>query len=197
MKKYFILYFTLFFSCISVYVEGTPQFVDINGLNSEIELINKKNLKNFSLGYGFGAGFYYPSVFLLRMRFSEQKFESKEKINKFYFQTGFIEGGANVFKSKVIGIYPLVGIGASFQELLIDGKSYRNYIYPVINGGLEVNVNLTKDMPGIFALYLRLEGFYSSGYFLDRPDYSDFVISNPLKGISLSFGFSMGYKPED
>jgi hypothetical protein len=197
MKKIIYILPLIFVSCISIYLETGPQVLDLRNVNEEIGLLNSSELKETSFGYGFGAGLYEPNKAFLRLRFTQQKFLSSDKINKFYFQTGIIEGGANLLRSKIFGIYPIVGIGGSFQELLIEGRSYRNYVYPVINGGIEFNLNLTREMPGIFALYLRMEGIYTAGYFLDTPDYSDFIISNPLKGITFSFGFSMGYNPED
>ena len=197
MKRIIYLLPVIFISCVSIYLETGPQVLDLKGINDEIKLLGSSELNKTSFGYGFGAGFYEPNKAFLRLRFTQQKFLSSDKINKFYFQTGIVEGGANLLKSRIFGIYPIVGIGGSFQEVLIEGRSYRNYVYPVINGGIEFNLNLTREMPGVFTLYLRMEGIYTAGYFLDTPDYSDFIISNPFKGVTFSFGFSMGYNPED
>ncbi len=144
MKK--IIYFLpiVFTSCISIYLETQGEILDLKGINKEIELIGSSELKETSFGYGFGAGFYNPNKALLRLRFSGQKFTSSDKRNTFYFQTGILEGGANLLKSKIFGIYPIVGIGGSFQELLVEGRSYRNHVYPLINGGIEFNLNLTR-----------------------------------------------------
>jgi len=197
MKKIVCFLPIIFISCISIYLETSSQILDLKGINEEIRLLNLSEIEETSFGYGFGAGFYEPNKALLRLRFTQQKFLSPDRVNRFYFQTGVIEGGANLLKSKIFGIYPIVGIGGTFQELLIKGKSYRNYVYPLIEGGVEFNLNLTREKPGIFTLYLRMEGIYKSGYFLDTPDYSDFIISNPSKGITFSFGLSMGYSAEN
>ncbi len=197
MKKLFLIFNLFLVSCISLYLESGSEYLDLKGINNEIKLLNSEEVKNSSFGYGFGGGFYKPGKVFLRLLFQQNKFISDNRLNRFYIQTGILDGGVNLLNSDILGIYPIVGIGTSFQELILEGKSYRNYVYPVIKGGFEFNINLTREMPGIFTLYLRMEGIYSSGYFLDRPLFSDFIISNPLKGINFSLGFSMGYYKED
>ncbi|MEO0294982.1 MAG: hypothetical protein ABIM85_03060, partial [candidate division WOR-3 bacterium] len=148
MKKLIIVLNLFLVSCISLYLESGSEYLDLKGINNEIKLLNSEEVKNYSFGYGFGGGFYKPGKVFLRLLFQQNKFVSDNKLNRFYIQTGILDGGANLLKSDILGIYPIVGIGTSFQELILEGKSYRNYVYPVIKGGVEFNINLTREMPG-------------------------------------------------
>ncbi|MEN3043714.1 MAG: hypothetical protein ABDH37_00655 [Candidatus Hydrothermales bacterium] len=200
MKVLLFLFLIFLNSCISIYLNTNSQFLDLKGINDEIRLLNCETLKNFSQGYTFGAGFYKKDKGFIRLNFQQNRFSSPNNLNKFYFQTWILDGGANLLKSKIFGFYPIVGIGGSFQELNLDEvgkKNYSNYIYPVIKAGIEFNVNLTRERPGIFTFYLGVDGIYTSGYFLDSPDLTDFIISNPLSGFNIFFGISMGYSTED
>ncbi|MEN3045482.1 MAG: hypothetical protein ABDH49_00620 [Candidatus Hydrothermales bacterium] len=199
MKVLIILFSLLLNSCIAIYLNTNSQFLDLRGINSELKLLGCETLRNFSQGYSFGAGLFMEDKGLIRLIFQQNRFSSPNNLNKFYFQTGIIDGGANLLRSKFFGLYPIVGIGGTFQELKIDEvkRIYRNYIYPVIKAGIEFNVNLTREEPGIFTLYLGIDGIYTSGYFLDSPDLTDFIISNPLRGSNIFFGISMGYSPRE
>lgn len=186
----------IFLSCINIYLEPAYTVSELSELEKEIKMISpQEKLKENSLGYGFGIGVFEPSKYFLRFRFEQKKFQSQSS-SHFYLNSGIFEGGINLLRSRKLGIFPVVGIGMNHNEVIVNSLNYSGYSYPLITSGIEFNYNFTEGLPGYFAIYFRISGFYSNGNFLDTQDMEDFIILDPLKGLSFSAGISMGYIPE-
>ena len=186
MRKISII-FIFFYSCLTMGIRGDGNYIFNPYLKKEIKKHHFDEFNDFGYGFSFGIGAFHPDYAIIRGKFSQ--LISKNSKTNFYTYEGWIEGGANIFKTKHFGLFPLIGFGA-LNEVVKISKKFEGITYG-ISLGIENHLILTKERPGYLAFIFGANYKRISGGFLDAP--FDFLISKNHSYFGIFFGIEMGF----
>jgi len=190
MKKISVI-FIFFYSCLTMGIRGDGSYIFNPYLKKEIKKHGFDEFDDYGYGFSFGIGAFHPDYALIRGKFSQ--LISRNSKTKFYTQEGWIEGGANIFKTEYFSIFPVLGFGA-LNEIVNISKRFEGISYGICVG-IENHLILTKEKPGYLAFTFGANYKRISGSFLEAP--FDFLISKNHSYYTIFFGIEMGFIYEE